>query len=123
MAELTFKDYATDQEVRWCPGCGDYSILKAVQRALADAPGAAFIAPGPLCFGPVSDGEGRLGVEMELDATESMDPQALGDALEALLQTGLPGRNAAGHFGWRGRKVLVQLWRVRDVSPADHGDH
>jgi len=35
MAELSFKDYATDQEVRWCPGCGDYSILKAVQRALA----------------------------------------------------------------------------------------
>ncbi len=35
MTELSFKDYATDQEVRWCPGCGDYSILKAVQRALA----------------------------------------------------------------------------------------
>ena len=35
MAELTFKDFASDQEVRWCPGCGDYSILKAVQRALA----------------------------------------------------------------------------------------
>ena len=33
---LTFKDFATDQEVRWCPGCGDYSILKAVQRALAE---------------------------------------------------------------------------------------
>jgi 2-oxoglutarate ferredoxin oxidoreductase subunit beta len=33
---LTFKDFATDQEVRWCPGCGDYSILKGVQRALAD---------------------------------------------------------------------------------------
>ncbi len=33
---LSFKDYATDQEVRWCPGCGDYSILKAVQRALAE---------------------------------------------------------------------------------------
>lgn len=30
------KDYATDQEIRWCPGCGDYAILKAVQRALAD---------------------------------------------------------------------------------------
>lgn len=30
------KDYATDQEVRWCPGCGDYAILKAVQKALAD---------------------------------------------------------------------------------------
>ncbi len=30
------KDYASDQEVRWCPGCGDYAILKAVQRTLAD---------------------------------------------------------------------------------------
>jgi 2-oxoglutarate ferredoxin oxidoreductase subunit beta len=36
MADLSFKDFATDQEVRWCPGCGDYSILKATQRALAD---------------------------------------------------------------------------------------
>ena len=26
-APLTAKDFATDQEVRWCPGCGDYSIL------------------------------------------------------------------------------------------------
>jgi 2-oxoglutarate ferredoxin oxidoreductase subunit beta len=25
------KDFATDQEVRWCPGCGDYAILSAVQ--------------------------------------------------------------------------------------------
>jgi 2-oxoglutarate ferredoxin oxidoreductase subunit beta len=30
------KDYASDQEVRWCPGCGDYAILKAMQRALAE---------------------------------------------------------------------------------------
>ena len=32
----TPKDYASDQEVRWCPGCGDYAILKAMQKALAD---------------------------------------------------------------------------------------
>lgn len=31
---LTAKDFATDQEVRWCPGCGDYSILAQVQRVL-----------------------------------------------------------------------------------------
>ena len=31
---LTPKDFATDQEVRWCPGCGDYSILKQVQTIL-----------------------------------------------------------------------------------------
>ncbi len=30
------KDYASDQEVRWCPGCGDYAILKAVLKVLAD---------------------------------------------------------------------------------------
>ena len=30
------KDYATDQEVRWCPGCGDYAILKAVLKTLAE---------------------------------------------------------------------------------------
>jgi 2-oxoglutarate ferredoxin oxidoreductase subunit beta len=29
---LTKKDFETDQEVRWCPGCGDYAILRAVQQ-------------------------------------------------------------------------------------------
>ncbi|WP_308911581.1 2-oxoacid:ferredoxin oxidoreductase subunit beta [Pseudokordiimonas caeni] len=29
-------DFATDQEVRWCPGCGDYAILKCMQRTLPD---------------------------------------------------------------------------------------
>ena len=32
----TADDFASDQEVRWCPGCGDYAILKAVQRTLAE---------------------------------------------------------------------------------------
>jgi 2-oxoglutarate ferredoxin oxidoreductase subunit beta len=30
------KDFASDQEVRWCPGCGDYAILKAIQKTLAE---------------------------------------------------------------------------------------
>ena len=30
------KDFASDQEVRWCPGCGDYAILKAIQKTLAN---------------------------------------------------------------------------------------
>lgn len=34
--KLTAKDFATSQEVRWCPGCGDYAILKSVTKALAD---------------------------------------------------------------------------------------
>ena len=33
-APLTAKDFATDQEVRWCPGCGDYSILAQVQKIM-----------------------------------------------------------------------------------------
>lgn len=32
---LKAKDFATDQDVRWCPGCGDYAILNAVQRVCA----------------------------------------------------------------------------------------
>ncbi len=35
-APLVAKDYATDQEVRWCPGCGDYAILKAMEKTLAE---------------------------------------------------------------------------------------
>ena len=33
---LKAKDYGSDQEVRWCPGCGDYSILKQVQTVMAN---------------------------------------------------------------------------------------
>src|ERR1700737_2510100 len=32
---LTAKDLASDQEVRWCPGCEDYSILAQMKKALA----------------------------------------------------------------------------------------
>ena len=31
---LTKKDYESDQAVRWCPGCGDYAILRAMQKSL-----------------------------------------------------------------------------------------
>lgn len=34
--KTTLKDWETDQEVRWCPGCGDYAILKAVQRTMPE---------------------------------------------------------------------------------------
>jgi 2-oxoglutarate ferredoxin oxidoreductase subunit beta len=41
MAELqtyqyTAKDFKSDQEVRWCPGCGDHAVLSAVQKALPE---------------------------------------------------------------------------------------
>ena len=34
LPKLTVKDYASNQEVRWCPGCGDYAILKTIQKLM-----------------------------------------------------------------------------------------
>jgi len=36
LTQLTKKDLASDQDVRWCPGCGDYAILTSVQKTLAE---------------------------------------------------------------------------------------
>jgi pyruvate/2-oxoacid:ferredoxin oxidoreductase beta subunit len=41
MAEIlvnkyTPKDFKSDQEVRWCPGCGDHAVLNSVQKALVE---------------------------------------------------------------------------------------
>src|SRR5262249_46977292 len=36
---LTKKDFVSDQEVRWCPGCGDYAILAQVQKVLPELGG------------------------------------------------------------------------------------
>ena len=33
---LTRKDFSSDQEVRWCPGCGDYSVLTAMQLLMPE---------------------------------------------------------------------------------------
>ncbi|MEN8249511.1 MAG: 2-oxoacid:ferredoxin oxidoreductase subunit beta [Bacteroidota bacterium] len=34
--EYTYKDFASSQEVKWCPGCGDYAILRSVQKAMPE---------------------------------------------------------------------------------------
>jgi len=34
--QLTRKDFQSDQEVRWCPGCGDYAILASVQKVMPE---------------------------------------------------------------------------------------
>ena len=34
--KYTSKDFSSDQDVRWCPGCGDYTILKQVQNLMPD---------------------------------------------------------------------------------------
>jgi 2-oxoglutarate ferredoxin oxidoreductase subunit beta len=34
--QFTAKDFKSDQEVRWCPGCGDHAVLSSVQKALTE---------------------------------------------------------------------------------------
>jgi 2-oxoglutarate/2-oxoacid ferredoxin oxidoreductase subunit beta len=34
--KLSAKDFSSDQDVRWCPGCGDYAILKSVQKVMPE---------------------------------------------------------------------------------------
>ncbi len=36
LIQLSAKDFKSDQEVRWCPGCGDYAILNAVQSFMPE---------------------------------------------------------------------------------------
>ena len=36
LIKLTLKDYTSNQEVRWCPGCGDYAILKTIHRLMPE---------------------------------------------------------------------------------------
>ncbi len=36
VSKLSKKDFVSDQEVRWCPGCGDYAILSALQKVLPE---------------------------------------------------------------------------------------
>ena len=34
--QYTPRDFKSDQEVRWCPGCGDHAVLNAIQKALPE---------------------------------------------------------------------------------------
>ena len=34
--KYTYKDFESNQEVRWCPGCDDYVILRSMQKALPE---------------------------------------------------------------------------------------
>lgn len=36
MAQYTTKDFKSNQEIRWCPGCGDHGIINSVQKAMAE---------------------------------------------------------------------------------------
>ena len=60
----TAKDWASDQEVRWCPGCGDYAVLSSLQKACADlglAPEEVVLVSGIGCSGKIAQHFGSYG--------------------------------------------------------------
>src|SRR2546423_13349502 len=62
---LSKKEFTSDQEVRWCPGCGDYAILAAVQGFLPElgiAPHNMVFVSGIGCSGRVTYYIGTYGV-------------------------------------------------------------
>ena len=34
--QYTFKDFKSDQNIRWCPGCGDHAIVNTLQKSMAE---------------------------------------------------------------------------------------
>ena len=58
---LNRKDFTSDQEVRWCPGCGDYSILAQMRKALTTV-----VDDSALRFATVMVSAGRRGLQVEL---------------------------------------------------------
>ena len=77
-AALSRRDFVADQEVRWCPGCGDYSILANMQRVMPELGtrnlrlaswslvGASFLLPGGFFLGGMFfySGDPGLGVAL-----------------------------------------------------------
>ena len=49
MAEqYTPKDFKSNQEIRWCPGCGDHGIINSVQKAMAEFPESDVLPVSPI---------------------------------------------------------------------------
>jgi pyruvate/2-oxoacid:ferredoxin oxidoreductase beta subunit len=54
---LTPKDFESDQEIRWCPGCGDYSILAQMKKVL---PGLGVAPENTVFVRPRTRGRNRV---------------------------------------------------------------
>ncbi|MCF8566772.1 thiamine pyrophosphate-dependent enzyme [Alicyclobacillus tolerans] len=65
MAALELRDYSNGNQPTWCPGCGDYSVLKAIQKGLFElkiAPENAVLVSGIGCSGKISHYFGGYGI-------------------------------------------------------------
>ena len=105
--KLTLKDFTSDQEVRWCPGCGDYAILKTMQKLLPeiDTPkeNTVFIwssvsigRPGPLSW---TRNQSASSVTVISGSTPAISAASKALSINSL-------SSASGHFARAGESVL-----------------
>ena len=93
LPQLTRKDFQSDQEVRWCPGCGDYAILAAMQSFLADQgarPESTVFISGIGCFA-IAFLLSMVFPWMSLKSFHGMEYQTLEDLAYSIKDTALCG--------------------------------
>lgn len=90
----------------------DDAIEARLYGALAEAPGASWV-PGERLARTVRDPMGRDGIELVLDPADALEPDALAEALGALLALELDDFEPLVWLGRRGGEIVVQWWRVQ----------
>ena len=111
----TGKEYTSDQEVRWCPGCGDYAVLKAVQGFLPE------LGPAP--------GEHRLRLRHRLLVAVPLLPRHLRHALDPRPGAGDRDRHRhrprgpLGLGGHRRRRRALDRRQPPDPRAAPQREH
>ena len=107
---LTRKDFESDQEVRWCPGCGDYGILAAIQFLLPELG----VKPDEMVFVSGIGCAARLPYYMNTYGMHSIHGRAPAVATGVALGPPRPAR--VGHR--RRRRHAVDRWQPPDPRAA-----
>ena len=110
--KLTKKDYQSDQDVRWCPGCGDYAILAQVQKVFADLSTKQMNhRPADGTHTPRWNAEHMMGRELGF-FTRVYDGLDTGIRAIDLNPQQMPPDYVAAHPDWDGAEEARQLERV-----------
>ena len=115
VATLTKKDFTSDQEVRWCPGCGDYAILSAVQGFMPELG----IEPHKTVFVTGIGCSGRFTYYMDTYGVHGIHGRA--PAIATGIATANPDLNVFGRHGRR-RRALDRR-QPPDPRPAAQREH
>ena len=114
--KLTRKDFVADQEVRWCPGCGDYSILAQTQKVMPD-----FGVPKEnIVFISGIGCSGRLPYYMNTYGFHTIHGRA--PTLATGLKAARPGPDGLGHHRRR-RRAVDRRQPLPALDAPERGPH